>query len=109
MRSRHSLNDYALQAFAVRWHPLKDLVQARGEIPRMADDVADVLKREPGAVLVHCDRVTEWLAAMDASLRMRLGLARNVDEALDQARADGMPVGDLARELLDTGALPPAA
>jgi len=89
---------------------LKDAVQARAEIPRLADEVARLIAREPGAVLVHCDRVSEWLAAIDAVIRLRLALAADVPAALEQAEADGMPVGDLARELLDPGSvLPPAA
>lgn len=110
MRSRHALTEYAQLGYATRWFPLKDAVQARGEIPKLANEVALLIAREPGAVLVHCDRVSEWLAAIDAAIRLRLGLAGDVDAALGQAEADGMPVGDLARELLDPGtALPPAA
>jgi len=109
MRSRHSLVEYAQHGFGVRWHPLKDMVQGRAEIPRLAADVADVMAREPGAVLVHCDRVSEWLAAIDASIRLRLGLAPDVPTALDQAQADGMPVSDLARDLMDVGGPPVAA
>ncbi len=109
MSSRHGLIEYAQNGFGVRWHPLKDLAQARVEIPRLADDVAVVMAREPGAVLVHCDRVSDWLAAIDAALRMRVGLAEDIAMALDQARADGMPVGDLARELMDPGGGPLAA
>jgi hypothetical protein len=109
MRSRHCLVEYAQDGWGVRWHPLKDVVQARGEIPRIASDVADLIAREPGAVLVHCDRVSEWLAAIDASLRLRLGLAGDVATALEQAEADGMPVDDLARELMDIGGAPGAA
>lgn len=100
MRARNGLAEYAVLGFAVRWHPLIDLAQGREEMPRMADDVADVLAREPGAALVHCDRVTEWLGAMDAAVRIRLGLAADAGAGLAQAAADGMPVGDLARELL---------
>lgn len=107
MRSRHGVTEYARMGLGVRWHPLKDVVQARAEIPRVAHDVANLLAREPGAVLVHCDRVSEWLAAVDAALRMRLGLAPDPVEALQQAEADGMPVGDLARALLDTEDGPP--
>ena len=54
--------------------------------------------------------MSEWLAAIDAAIRVRLALAPDVATALGQAEADGMPVGDLARELLDPGSvLPPAA
>jgi hypothetical protein len=110
MRSRHCVTEYAQAGFGVRWHPLKDMVQARAAIPRVAEDVATTMAREPDAVLVHCDRVSEWLAAVDAALRLRLGLADDVAAALEQAEADGMPVGDLARDLLRSeGVLPPAA
>ena len=93
--------------FGSRWFPLKDLVQGRAELPRMADEVALLIAREPGAVLVHCDRVSEWLAAVDASLRLRLALATDAVEALQQAQADGMPVGDLARSLMQQEDGPP--
>jgi len=109
MRSRHALTEYAQVGFGTRWHPLMDVVQARAEIPRLADDVADVMAREPGAVLVHCDRVSEWLAAIDATIRLRLGLAPDVAMALEQAGADGMPVDDLARDLMNVGGPPAAA
>ena len=109
MRSRHGLVEYAQRGFGVRWHPLKDLVQARAELPRLADEVAAVLAREPGAVLVHCDRPGEWLAGIDAALRLKAGHARDGEDALAQAQADGLPVGDLARALLGADAGPPAA
>ena len=109
MRSRHALTEYARLGYGTRWFPLKDIVQARGEIPRLADEVAALIAREPGAVLVHCDRVSEWLAAIDAALRIRLGLATDVESALDQVTADGMPVGDLLRDLLVSGTGPPPA
>ena len=109
MRSRHALTEYAQVGFGTRWHPLMDVVQARAELPRLATDVAEVMAREPGAVLVHCDRVSEWLAAIDASIRLRLGLAPDVAVALEQAEADGMPVDDLARDLMDVGGPPAAA
>ena len=60
-------------------------------------------------MLVHCDRVSEWLAAIDATIRLHLGLAADIAAALDQAAADGMPVGDLARDLMNVGAPPDAA
>jgi hypothetical protein len=107
MRSRHSLVEYARHGFGTRWFPLKDLVQGRAELPRMADEVAELIAREPGAVLVHCDRVSEWLAAVDASLRLRLALADDAVVALEQAEADGMPVGDLARSLMQQEDGPP--
>jgi hypothetical protein len=100
MRSRHNIINYAQQGFGVRWYPMKDLVQGRAEIRRMADEVATLMAREPGAVLVHVDRVSEWLAAAAAALRIRLGLADGTEQALEQVEADGFPVGDLARALL---------
>lgn len=109
MRSRHALVEYAAGGWGVRWHPLKDVVQARAEIPRIAVDVADLMAREPSAVLVHCDRVSEWLTAIDAALRLQLGLADDVAMALELAEADGLPVGDLARDLMDVGGGPAAA
>jgi hypothetical protein len=51
-------------------------------------------------VLVHVDYANEWLAAVDAALRLDLGLARGVEEALQQAAGDGLPVGPLARMLV---------
>jgi hypothetical protein len=54
----------------------------------------------PGAVLVHVDRPNEWLSAVDAALRLDAGLAGTPEEALVQAAADGLPVGDLARALV---------
>lgn len=109
MRSRHALVEYSQVGFGTRWHPLMDVVQARAELQRLASDVAEVMAREPGAVLVHCDRVSEWLAAMDATIRLRLGLAPDVAVALEQAERDGMPVDDLARDLMDVGGPPVAA
>jgi hypothetical protein len=51
-------------------------------------------------VLVHCDRANEWLAAVDAALRLRLGLARTPKAALRAAEADGLPVGSLAASIV---------
>ncbi|MSO44077.1 MAG: hypothetical protein EXQ74_02020 [Thermoleophilia bacterium] len=109
MRSRHGLVEYAQAGYHVRWHPLRDVAQARAAIPLLADDVATVLAGNDGALLVHCDRVSEWLAAIDATLRIRLDRAGDVRQALEQAAADGLPVGDLARDLMDTGSDPATA
>jgi hypothetical protein len=46
------------------------------------------------------DRANEWLAGVDAALRLDAGLAASPEEALAQAAADGLPVGDLARALI---------
>ncbi|MEO2140465.1 MAG: hypothetical protein ABGX91_09550 [Thermoleophilia bacterium] len=54
--------------------------------------------------------MSEWLAVIDVSLRLRMGLVEDMDAALLRAMADGMPVGDLARGLLGRGGrVPPAA
>ncbi len=104
LRSRHSLIEYAQHGFGVRWYPLKDLVHARAEVPHMADEIAKVLSREPGAVLVHVDRWGEWDTAIAAALILRLGIAAPGDTtaALERCEAMGLPVGDLAREILTT-------
>ena len=104
MRSRHGLLEYAQHGFGVRWYPLKDLVQARAEVPRMADEIAKVMAREPGAVLVHVDRWSEWDTAIAAALILRLGIAAPGDTtgALERCEAMGLPVGDLSREILAT-------
>ena len=101
MRSRHGLADYALDGLEVRWHPLKDPEQARDELPRLAGTVAALVERDRGAVLVHADHANEWLAAADAAVRVRLGLARDTWAGLAQAAGDGLPVGALAHALLD--------
>ncbi|MCU0308762.1 MAG: hypothetical protein MUE51_13545 [Thermoleophilia bacterium] len=100
MRSRHGLTEYAADGLAVRWHPLRDPEQARAELPRLVDAVLDLLARGDGAVLVHCDHPNEWLAAVDAALRLRLGLAGDIERALIQAAGDGLPIGDLAIALV---------
>jgi hypothetical protein len=99
MRTRHALAEYAEEGLAVAWHPLKDPQQAREELPRALEAVEGLLA-EKGAVLVHCDRANEWLAAIDAALRLRLGLARTPRAALRAAEADGLPVGSLAASIV---------
>ena len=99
MRSRASLVEYSQSGFGVRWHPLVDIFQGRVEIARLAEDVAETMAREPGAILVHTDRVSEWTAAISAAIRFRLGIAENMEQALEQAEADGFPVGGIARAL----------
>ncbi|MFN8109113.1 MAG: hypothetical protein U0Y82_04605 [Thermoleophilia bacterium] len=42
----------------------------------LVEDVARLMQDPAsGGVLVHCDRPEEWLSAIDAALRLRLGLA----------------------------------
>jgi hypothetical protein len=100
MRTRHALAEYAEEGLAVAWHPLKDPEQAREELPRALEAVERLLAAGDGAVLVHSDRANEWLAAIDAALRLRLGLARTPRAALRAAEADGLPVGSLAASIV---------
>lgn len=109
MRSRHGLLEYALAGLRVRWWPLADPDAARGVLPDLVSGVREMLEEAPGAVLVHCDRPGEWLAALDAALRMAYGLAPDAVAGLAQAAADGFPVGDLAVSLLGRGSATPAA
>jgi len=99
--TRHGLSAYADRDFAVRWHPLRDPGQAAEEMPALVATVRGLLDVHPaGAVLVHCDMANEWLAAIDASLRIGIGLARRPRTALRAAAADGLPVGSLATSIL---------
>ena len=100
MRSRHCLGDYSDMGFTVRWHPLRDPEQARDAIWELARDVHGLVDGGGGAVLAHCDRANQWLAAIDAVLRLELGLARTARTALRQAAADGLPVGSLATSIV---------
>lgn len=100
MRSRHALADYADAGLAVRWHPLREPDQAVAEVRRLAGAVRELLEADAGAVLVHCDRANEWLAAIDATLRLELGLARSARAALRAAAADDLPVGSLATSIV---------
>ncbi len=101
MRTRHGLAGYVERGLEVRWHPLRDPDQARDEVKDLAAAVKALLDADPdGAVLVHCDKANEWLAATDARLRMTLGLARTARAALRAAKADGLPVGSLATSIV---------
>lgn len=100
MPSRHGLAEYAEAGLEARWHPLRDPEAARDELPALVESVRDLLAAGGGAVLVHCDRANEWLAAADASLRLGLGLARSPRAALAAAAADGLPVGSLATSIV---------
>jgi hypothetical protein len=100
MRTRHCLDDYAARGFEVRWHPMRDPEQARGAVVELAREVRALLEAHEGAILVHCDCANEWLAAIDAALRLELGLARTARTALRAAAADGLPVGSLATSIV---------
>ena len=101
LSTRHCLTDYVDHDFVVRWHPLRDPEQARREMPDLVEEVRDLLDADPArGVLVHCDMANEWLAAVDASLRLALGLARTRRAALRAAAADGLPVGSVATSIV---------
>ena len=101
LRTRHALADYLEQGFLVRWHPLIDVEQARDEVAGLVETVRELLAT-PGvtAVLVHCDSAGEWLSAIDASLRLGLGLAKTPRAALRAAKADGLPVGSVTTSIV---------
>jgi len=100
MRTRHGLLEAALDGFRVRWHPLIEPDQAAREVPALVDRALVEMQRGEGGVLVHVDRPGEWLAGVDAALRLAVGLARTRGEALAQAAGDGLPVGEIARALI---------
>lgn len=102
MRSRHGLLESALAGFAITWHPLVTEEQAVRELPALAETVTDLLAAGE-VVLVHVDRPGEWLAAVDAVLRIALGLASSRPAALRGAAEDGLPVTELTHRLV-TGA-----
>jgi len=95
MTSRHGLLEYALAGFAVRWRPLSEGTDGRAALEDLADEVADAMEHSDDAVLVHCNRPGEWLAAVDAALRIRLGLCAGVADALEAVERDGLPVGSI--------------
>lgn len=100
MRTRHGLLEAALDGFRVRWHPLIEPDQAAREVPALVDRALADMEQGEGGVLVHVDRPGEWLAGVDAALRLAVGLARTRAEALAQAAGDGLPVGEIARALI---------
>jgi hypothetical protein len=101
LRTRHCLADYMDAGFVVRWHALKTPEQAQRDVPALVTDVRGLLEEDPiRGVLVHCDMANEWLAGVDASLRLGLRLARTPRAALRAATADGLPVGSLATSIV---------
>ena len=100
MTTRHALADYVNLGLVVRWHPLRDPDQAPAGLADLVGSVRELLDEVDGAVLVHCDLANEWLAAIDAALRLQLGLARAPRAALRAASADGLPVGSLATSIV---------
>ena len=99
--TRHGLVDYGLAGFRYRWHPLVDGEEAPDTLLMLVEDVARLM-RDPasGGVLVHCDRPEEWLSAIDAALRLRLGLAAAGPAALADVERGGLPVGSIAVRLV---------
>ncbi len=100
MRSRHGLVDAALFGFGVSWCPIPDDDGAGEAIRRLVTTAISHLDADIGAVLVHVDRPGEWLAAVDVRLRIALGLAADLREAVAQTEVDGFPVGDTTRRIL---------
>lgn len=107
MRTRHGLLEAALNGFRIHWHPLRTPEQGAREVPALVATTLKVMERGEGAVLVHVDLPGEWLAGVDAALRMALGLAQRRGDALSQAAGDGLPVGEIASIL--TGGRPRVA
>ena len=101
MRTRHGLIEAALGGFRICWHPLLDEDQGAREVQALVVTATAHLERDEGAVLVHVDRAGEWLAGVDAALRLALGLARTRPEALAQAAGDGLSVTEISHALLD--------
>lgn len=99
MRSRHGLVEYGLAGFDIRWSPLTDVDHAPEEMPGLVAAVLELAESAP--VVVHVDCANEWLAAVDASLRLALGLAGDPRDALLAAAADGLPVGPLAQLIVE--------
>jgi hypothetical protein len=95
MGTRHGLVEAALAGFAVRWFPIPDDDGAPAALAVLATGVQELMADADGAVLVHCNRPGEWLAAVDGALRLRLGLAADVPEALEHVERDGLPVGSI--------------
>ncbi len=106
MRSRHGLVDAALFGFGVSWCPIADGESASEDVRRLVSTAIDRLDRDAGAVLVHVDRPGEWLAAVDIRLRLALGLAADLGEAMAQTDTDGFPVGGTTRRILGMAEIP---
>ena len=95
MDSRHGLVEAALAGFAIRWFPIPGDDDAPAALAGLVTGVEELMAEVDGAVLVHVNRPGEWLAAVDAALRLRLGLCAGVTEALAEVERDGLPVGSI--------------
>ena len=100
MRTRHGLLEAGLDGFRIHWHPLLTAEQGAREMPALVATTLAAMERGDGAVLVHVDLPGEWLAGVNAALRLALGLARRRGDALAQAAGDGLPVGEIASLLV---------
>lgn len=99
LATRHGLIEYGLAGFAIRWSPLTGIDHAPDEMPGLVAAVLELAETAP--VMVHVDYANEWLAGVDAQLRLALGLASDPRDALLAAAADGLPVGPLAQLLVE--------
>lgn len=104
MRTRHGLVEAALAGFRIVWHPLVTAEQAAREIPALVRSVRERLEDREEVVLVHVDRAGEWLAGVDAALRLGFGVARTRPEALAQAAGDGLAVSEISTSILNGAA-----
>jgi hypothetical protein len=109
MRTRHALAEYAEEGLVVRWHPLGDPDRVRADLREVVATARELMGSSGGGVLVHCDRANEWLAGIDAALRLGLGLVHGPAAALRAAEADGLPVGSLAASMVGRRRAPAAA
>lgn len=91
------ITEYSRYGFNVRWYPLGDTVPERSTLDTIADEVASLLATHPGAVMLHGRGWDETLASIFALLRLRYGYANQMEHALEQTAAAGLPVGDFAR------------
>lgn len=100
MGARHGLLECALQGMAIHWFPLDDPATAPAAISAAAVAIRAVLDDPEQVVLVHGDAPGEWFSALRAGLAFLMGQAASPQEALDVVEADGLPVGSLAREVV---------
>jgi hypothetical protein len=99
MTTKHNLADY--EAAGLEWHhvPVPDCAEA-------ADALAEVLRllrremRRRGAVAVHGNRLTDFVAAVGAAW-MRDADGADPAEALDAAKLAGLRPSEASAELLD--------
>lgn len=98
MTTRHNLADYEAAGLEWRHVPVRDCAEGAAAL----DEVLRLLRRElrrRGAVAVHGNRLTDFVAAVGAA---HLRDARGADpaDALDAAAAAGLRPSDASAELL---------